>query len=156
MIPNGKVSPSLLSAFLATEYRVVVGDRDFVITIGATHPALDRVLDHRTWQVISAHNPDARPLEPSANEQRHRELMARVRSAGIGSWPAVNRSSDGDWPDEPGRLVVGAEPDWVHALAQEFDQVAIVAGQPGQPGRLWVYRSDRLPGTHPALVRIDS
>lgn len=155
MIPNVEARTSLLSAFLATEYRVAVGDRSLSIRIGASHSALDQALDHRDWHLISAHNPDARAVEPSTNEQRHRELLAAVHQADIDAWPALNRSADADWPDEPGLLLAGASPDWINARARDFDQVAIVAGQPGQPARLWVYRPDRLPGAHPDLVRIE-
>ena len=155
MIPDAEVSPSLLCAFLATEYRVVVDDQTHVITIGAIHTELDRALRHRAWHLISAHNPDARPLDRGANEERHRKLLARIDRAGLDAWPSVNRSRDGDWPDEPGRLVAGADSDWVHACARAFDQVAIVAGQPGRAARLWLYRSERLPNSHPLLTRIE-
>ena len=90
-----------------------------------------------------------------SNHQRHQALMTVIADANMESWPAINRSAGG-WPDEPGRLIVGAPADWVHARAREFGQVAVVAGQPGRPARLWVYRSERLPGDHPHLERIDS
>jgi hypothetical protein len=155
MIPDAEVSPSLLCAFLATEYRVVVDDQTHVISIGAIHTELDRALGHRAWYLISAHNPDARLLDRRANEERHRKLLARIEHAGIDAWSSVNRSRDGNWPDEPGRLVAGAPPDWIHACARACGQVAIVAGQPGQAARLWVYRSERLPDPHPLLTRIE-
>jgi len=150
-----EVNPSLLDAFLATDYCVETDAGERVITIGATHAELDRALDHRDWHLVSAHNPDARLLDPVENDRRHRQLLERIRNGGIDSWPAVNRSFESDWPDEPGRLLAGASTAWIHACARAFGQAAVVAGQAGQPARLWVYRSDRLPEENPHLIRID-
>lgn len=133
---------SLLQAFAATDYRVRVAGREFVVRPGCRHADLDAALDHRSWAIVTAFNPRGRRIDDADNRARHQRLLENVRGQGCEAHPAVNRDPLGDWPDETAVMIVAAGIDELDAIAAAFDQAAIVTGEPGRPAFLRLYGRD--------------
>ena len=128
----------LLQAFLQTEYVVLPRADAIAIGIGKCHRELDHILDHRSWAVVTACNPGAVAADAEANERRHQQLLAAIADAGLDFRPACNRDPRQQWPDEPSLLIINAESDWLVELTRRLGQLALVAGQPGDPAELWL------------------
>ncbi len=128
----------LLQAFLQTDYRILLRSGALDVTVCERHPRLDEIIMERDWAIVTAFNPGARIDAADINEQRHRQLLAAVADAGLDALPARNHDPHGQWPDEQSLLVIGAEPDWLIALAQHLGQLALVAGRPGGEAELWL------------------
>lgn len=131
----------LLQAFAGTEYHVEVEGQLFVVRVGRRHPGLDAALNEREWTILTAFNPGGEAHDDTGNAQHARELEARVHDRQWRHYPAVNRDPAAAWPDEPGLLVVEADPRSVDELARSFGQAATVAGQPGARACLRLYGS---------------
>jgi hypothetical protein len=142
----------LLQAFLQTDYRVLPRTDALGVVIGDYHPQLDEIIEQRDWAILTAFNPGASVDEPDANEHRHQQLLAAIADAGLDFLPACNRDPAGRWPDEPSLLMIGAEAEWLIALARRLGQLALVAGRPGRIAELWLVGGD-WPEALPAPVR---
>lgn len=129
----------LLQAFAATHYLARIDGSEYVIRAGRAHETLDAALAARPWAVLTAFNPRARRSDDETNLVRHRQLLDTVADRGWESHPAVNRDPEGIWPDETSLLVVDARPDALDAIAEAFDQAAIVTGRNSEPARLRLY-----------------
>lgn len=124
---------TLLQAFAATDYHVRVGGHEHVVRVGRSLHSLDTAVGHRPWAIVTACNPGARQLDRAHNRARHRKLLATVSERKLESHPAVNCDPAGEWPDEIALLIVGADLPALDALAEMFDQAAIVTGGSGRP-----------------------
>jgi hypothetical protein len=133
------MSNDLLNAFCETDYIVDIDDQRLCVCIGQAHPALDAVLGHRPWAIITADNPGARSQGSDNNLARRKALAAEVEQAGLESFASTHRARAADWQDEYGLLLRDPPSGWLHAQARRFGQLAIVHGQPGRPAQLWVY-----------------
>lgn len=144
----GNHPTELLQAFLKAEYAVAVNDREYVVRIGRTHPALDTAVGCCDWSIITPVNPGARVLDEDDNAARCSQLAASIRAAGLSHFPACNRDPEESWPDEPGFLVLEADRQRLDRLAYRFEQAGIVTGRPGRVAELRLYGDgwpDRLP-----------
>lgn len=133
---SDSLRPDLRAAFEATEYRVQPGRRVLVIRIGRPHPGLDRQLRHRPWAVITPCNPGAQRLDAAWNRQRLHDMRHRLEQEGLEHWPAINHDPRGEWPDEPGWLVVDIDLATAVRLGADWGQLAVVAADPGEPAGL--------------------
>lgn len=123
-------TPELEAAFRATTYRVDVGDEVFALRIGEAHPAFSSWLRRQgivNWGIVTACNPGGR-LAPDENAERSRCLEEALDERGWRHAPACNRADSGDWPDEVGFCVLGADEGALSRLAVAFGQAAIVVG----------------------------
>ncbi|WP_181918747.1 DUF3293 domain-containing protein [Wenzhouxiangella sediminis] len=130
---------SLLQAFAATDYRVRIAGRELIVRPGLRQPDLDEALRHRSWAIVTAFNPGGTRISAARNRARHRRLLDTVGEAGIEFHPAVNRDPGGDWPDEVALLLVDITRSRLDALADTFDQAAVVTGRPGRAAILRLY-----------------
>jgi hypothetical protein len=130
---------SLLDAFLATDYRVEIGARAYVLRIGQRHPEFDRAIGDRPWVSITACNPGAETRSEAANQRAHERLAQAAKAAGLAFWPALHQATDGSGMDEEALLVLAAKPEWIHHQARHFGQLGVVCGQPGEAAELWLY-----------------
>ncbi len=90
----------------------------------------------REWFIITPCNPRSELAREELNlfyfNQLRYELDARA-----GQWiKALNRDPNGEWPDEPGFLVVDAERTWMMDMGRRFYQNAIVSAVKGEAPRL--------------------
>lgn len=129
-----RITPGTRREFRETEYRVRLSRGGHaVIRIGKALPReLQDLLESEQtpWGFITAWNPFARKAPRERNRLRQRELLGAmcehevILRAGVG----VGRHAARDWR-EPSLFVVGLEFDVLDALAQRFDQAAIVRGR---------------------------
>lgn len=122
------------AAYRATAFRVDAPGGGFDLRIGAHAPELDALLDlagARCWAYVTAHNPGGRLRDAAANEADQRRLVERVRHTGLTAIVGRGIGADGAWPPEESLLILDLARDAAIALAREFGQEALVAGDRG-------------------------
>ena len=125
-----ELTPELLAAYRATEYRVQ-GDRPFCIRIGRASPEADRWLVEKgleTWGFITACNPFSRSLSDSENAERQLELRQELIRRGLPPISALGIDPHGAWPGEPSFWVMGISRRDLLELGTSFGQFAVVFG----------------------------
>jgi hypothetical protein len=123
------ISPRLLSAYRATEYRV----GGITLRIGRASSRLDALLARihtRGAVLITACNPRSRRMPARWNERAMARLAALLRNRTI----LLAQSGQGAWQEQQ-FLVVGAVA-WAARLARRFGQNAIVLLVRGRPPAL--------------------
>lgn len=132
---------ALERAFRATTYQVETPEGIFSLRIGISNPAFDDFLRRKavhTWAVITACNPGG-VRHDQKNAQRQMQLRDRLQALGWFSLPASTLADDGQWPAEPGFLLLQIGEEEVSPLAAEFSQLAFVCGDRGTAPRLvWI------------------
>lgn len=136
-------SPELEAAFRATVYRIETPAGRFDLRVGQALPGAfaDWLAAQKLafWGVVTAYNPASRRLPDEINRQASVALFEAASAAGWRAFPACNLADAGDWPPEPGWLLLGGDEAGLCALAQGFAQVAVVCGARGEAPRLhWV------------------
>ena len=132
-------SAELEAAYRRADYCVALGGGELVLRIGVHETAADARLRaeagvRASWAIVTPCNPrsDIGAGNAAALERFALELQAR-------GWPqlrSVNRDPAGDWPDEPGALLIDIALPAAIGLGRLFDQNAIVAGELGRAPRL--------------------
>jgi hypothetical protein len=139
-MPGAGDRAALAQAYRATTYRVYVARRARIdLHPGRRCIALDRLLARigaRHWAFITAWNPRSRSLPGWRNAKRQRDLLARLRTAGLQALPAAGIPATGNWSAEESLFVPGLAPGAARTLARVFGQNAILAGRRGGPARL--------------------
>lgn len=135
------------AAYRRTVYRVT-GRGDAApgatvdLRIGRTDPALTDLLCREGGAgaaIVSACNPGSRRVPDPVNESAHRALERAVAAGGWAWLPALALDPLGDWPAEPGLLILGIERSAALRLARRFGQNALVRVEPGTaPQLIWV------------------
>lgn len=135
-------STSLEAAFCATIYRVDLPGACIDLHIGLESPAFDAFLRAQgasCWAILTACNPQAVRLSNEANQRHQARLLVRLAELGWLFFAACNLADAGDWPAEPGCLILQVNEEELRALAVEFSQRAMVYGETGSPPRLlWI------------------
>lgn len=141
--PLGAVDAAKDTAFRATTYRVSTDAGVFDLRINQRHTAFAAFLKNRgvsSWAIVTACNPAAQRHTPADNARRQQRLLAHVQAAGWrlrqDCFHARNCADGGDWPDEPGLLLLGIDAARARALAHAFGQLACVYGETGGVARL--------------------
>jgi hypothetical protein len=128
-------------SYLNTIYRVRAPEGTIAIRIGEPCPALERVLEEvgaATWAFITACNPYSQTLTAEVNAQRQAQLEQMLAEAGLAMIPGEGVGIDGDWPLEASVLVLGLKREQAIAIAQVWEQNAIVYGERGGlPELVW-------------------
>ena len=122
------ISAATLDAYRQTLYRVWA-EPAFVLSIGQYSLALARL--HAEYGVassafITACNPQSRVLPPHENTLRQQALLEMVCENGWPSMAGVAQAASGSWPEEASLLVLGVGRQQACALAQSFEQNALV------------------------------
>ncbi len=92
--------------------------------------------DISSVQLITAHNPRARLLRRSENQERNRLLHDDLTRAGLRVVDAVTRSPDNSWSEES-FAVLDADTDTVLDLARRYEQTAILRWTTGRVRVVW-------------------
>lgn len=124
----GKISPELLAAYQATQYRVTGHVPAFTLRIGQRSPELLAHYGDSAQQsaaFITAWNPRSEACFCDANEARQRHLIVELEENQISYFLGEGVSADGLWR-EPSLLALGIEFAKVKALAEKFEQNAFV------------------------------
>lgn len=127
------------AAYRATRYCA----GEFVVQIGRRHGDLDAYLARcgcRSWAYLTAANPRSQCLGEAENKARMADLQGRLTALGhsflSGASVAAAPALHGDWPPEPGLLVLGIGRRQACALAAAFAQNALVLGRRGGRAKL--------------------
>ena len=125
---QSKLEPGLIAAYKNTLFQANVGDEVITLRVGQQCPELQKVFEQHnvtTACYITAHNPFGRLLTKQDNEARNARLLAELASlypvfGGVGVDPV------GEWEGEASFLALGASKDASLALAEVWEQNAVV------------------------------
>jgi hypothetical protein len=132
-------TPDLAAAYVHTTYWVDARPEPLALRIDEASPALDRMLSERSvsrWAFVTAWNPRSQLRAHWYNVSRHETLLRTLRRAGWQWLPALAHGDAGDWPAEPGVLILGITRAQAYRLGRRFRQNAVVAGERGRAARL--------------------
>jgi hypothetical protein len=131
------LSDELLNAYRAAEY-IVFGDRRLVLRIGEPNAELEELLcaqGKSSAAFITAANPRGEKRSDVENGVANAALQSYVTAAGYAHYWAEGRDPSGSW-SEPSFLVIGISRGNAAALAQLFEQNAIVFCELGRAPEL--------------------
>lgn len=75
---------------------------------------------------ITAFNPESKRLPAEENAARHARLGEKLKALGVKKMPAAGLDPEGEWPPEPGYLVLNMKDEDVVAFGREYQQNAVV------------------------------
>jgi hypothetical protein len=125
---QSKLEPDLIVAYKNTLFQANVSDEVITLRVGQQCPALQTVFEQhnvKTACYITAHNPFGRLLTKPENDDRN----ARMRTKLVCVYPifdGVGVDPNGEWEGEASFLALGASKDVSLALAEEWEQNAVV------------------------------
>lgn len=131
----------LEEAFRQTRYVVLLPDGELELRIGRRDADAERRLVAQTgmsrgWHLVTPCNPEAKLAPPATNDALLTAFHLELRAWG-GAWHAtLTRAARPGWPEEPGALIVDADPAWVQGVAARFRQRAYVSAELGAAPRL--------------------
>ncbi len=122
------------TAYRNTVYRVFPRGRadgagSLDLRIGPADPGLTDLLCRegvRGGAFVTACNPGSQRVTDTANERAQQALARAVARAGLTSLSAVALDPEGNWPAEPGLVILGIGLDEALRLAARFGQNALV------------------------------
>lgn len=125
---NSGIDPVTLRAYLETEYQVY-GAKPFTLKVGTVCPALAEL--HTIHAVknsafITACNPFSTLLDKTDNAARHTKLREMLIHRGFVIFEGIGKHPAGDWPGEPGFLILGIRLEAASALGNQLEQNAII------------------------------
>jgi hypothetical protein len=129
----------LTTAYRATEYRFRGDDHEGVVRIGERCLWLEALLQRAsmtTWAYITACNPNSIELSDMDNAARMGELRSEVQQLKLPYLPGKAIDPTAKWPAEPSLLILGISLDDAVKLGRRFGQLALVAGELGEPACL--------------------
>lgn len=119
---------NLLRAYRETDYHVHAAP-PLVLRIGEACDGLAPLLDRHgvaTAAFLTAWNPFSRPTPGAENDAAQARLAAWIAWAGFARLDGEGRGRDGDWPAEPGFLILGIPRQAAEGLSRTFGQNAFV------------------------------
>ena len=119
----------LIDAYHQTEYRVLLGEKSFNLTIGQYCQALKGLFDDegvRSATFITAWNPRSQLCDENQNKQRQRTLKAELCRKGFRVIPGFGEDPSGKWPGEESIFVLGIDKSSAIAVGYQYEQNAIV------------------------------
>ncbi|MGL4313496.1 MAG: DUF3293 domain-containing protein [Sphingomonas sp.] len=122
------LSAALIAGYRATRY-LVQTEPPLALRIDQPDAGLAALLQSHAVSeaaIVCAANPRSEQLPDSENAARHRALEAAIARLGLGAIATRHVADAGNWPDEPGLLVLGASAPTGAELGQRFGQNAIV------------------------------
>ena len=136
VLSDTHIADHLLDSYRQTDYQVH-GPVPFSLKIGQpSEPLLQLYKHHRCAcaAFITACNPYSQKLTPTANAQRHLDLMADLTSRSLIFIEGIGIGQDSDWPGEASCLIFGLALVASRVLGHKFNQNAIVwCGQVAHP-----------------------
>lgn len=134
----GRTPPTLgelARLYAAAHYFVAVGRQEWLFQVGQMAEDVERQLQARSFQFVTAWNPHSRPAGAQGNLEAGQALEARLRESGLACHRALGCNAQGG-AIEHGWLVLDVAPEQADALAREFGQAGTVYWRAGEPVRL--------------------
>lgn len=149
--PDPQSLDLLLQAYRATTYHVLLraaphAEQIIPVRVGTAPAWPAKLMDKNTkWHIITAYNPGSTRFGLKANQQRQQHLAKLIEQAGLSTFSTIAVADAGDWPAEPGLLVLNATGRQIQAWCRQFEQLAVIGGsghgpawlQFSQPGPPW-------------------
>lgn len=132
------------AVYRKAEYQVMLPAAALTFQIGRYDEQAERLLRaetelQREWFIITPCNPRSELAREALNLFYFNELRYQLEASSSRWFKARNRDPGGEWPDEPGFLVIDAERPWIMDLGRRFHQNALVAAKLGEaPRLLWL------------------
>ncbi|MDC8445864.1 MAG: DUF3293 domain-containing protein [Nitrosomonas sp.] len=125
---HSAVDSTLIQAYRETEYRIH-GATPCILTVGVICPVLAEL--HKTHAVtesafITACNPFSTLLNETDNAERHAKFRQLLKQRGFAVLEGIGKHPAGDWPGEPGFLILGISLEAARTLASQLEQNAII------------------------------
>ena len=136
------LSENLITTYLNADY-VVASQPPVTLIIGKQSKGLDALLkasQSQTAALITAFNPQGLILCDSVNRNNNQRLLEEIEVGHFSSLPAEGRSKTGDWPNEPGYLILGIDLHDAKRLGRAFNQNALLFIGYGHPVELVLLR----------------
>ena len=132
----------LETAYRATTYRVFLPGGLVELRLDQPSEALRAWLKSsaaREFAILTAHNPDAQPLDAVANMARQSQMELELLEEGFEPYAGENEADNGDWPIEETCCVINIGLAEAIALGAKYGQNAVVHGtMDGVPRLLWI------------------
>ena len=125
---QSKLEPDLIAAYKNTLFQARVGDDVITLIVGQKCPALQAVFEQHnvtTACYITAYNPFGRLLTRQENEDRNARMRTKLATV-YPIFDGVGVDPNGEWEGEASILVLGASKDVSLALAEAWEQNAVV------------------------------
>ena len=125
---HSKLEPDLIAAYKNTSFQANVGNEAITLIAGQKCRALQAVFEqHNVTSAcyITAFNPFGRLLRKQENEARNAQLLAELASL-YTVFEGVGVDPNGEWEGEPSFLALGISKDASLALAEAWEQNAVV------------------------------
>ena len=126
----------LRKAYAGTSYLVLADGSEIAARIAETSDELDAFLAAQgagRGVFITAANPMSKPRSAEENQAANRRLAERL--TGYRVFPHVGQSDESGWRED-GFFVLDIATPAAVALAEEFEQFAIVVAEAGKPAEL--------------------
>lgn len=133
----------LLKAYLRAVYEFTANGDTYRLRPGDSDSAGTRWLaaNAREWTFVTAFNPGSGALCATENEARHENLVRELDRRGWRYLPAQGLDPGGEWPAEPGALILDRPLAETAQLARDMDQSAVLHGQADTGPRVMVLES---------------
>ena len=125
---QSKLGPDLIAAYKNTLFQTRVGDDVITLIVGQKCPELQAVFEQHdvtTACYITAYNPFGRLLTKRENEDRSAQMRSELASV-YPIYGGVGVDPNGEWEGETSFLALGAPKDASLALAEAWEQNAVV------------------------------
>lgn len=139
MLPDSiasSISPSLIQAYLAADYRVEA-EPAFVLKVGVSNPPLARLLQQTKCDCaayLTACNPWSQDVGAADNAARQAALSRVLTGRSLRFIEGVGQDSQGEWPGEASFLILGLSLEAARALGRQHEQNALIwCGQDAVP-----------------------
>jgi hypothetical protein len=123
------ISQELISAFLATDYRVRSDTGPFVLRIGQRSNELSDLFERtglKSAAFITAENPFSVSVSDKDNHASHSRLCEDLARLSLQFFEGEGQGDDETWPAEKSVLILGIERDDAGSLGTKYGQNAIV------------------------------
>lgn len=132
----------LETAYRATTYRVFLPGGLVELRLDQASEAMCAWLTSsaaREFVILTAHNPDARPLDAEANVARQSQMELELLAQGFETYAGENEADSGDWPLEETCCVINIGLAEACALGAKYGQNALLHGtMDGVPRLIWI------------------
>lgn len=128
MLSETVISPSLIQAYLETDYGVNA-DPAFVLKVGVFSEPLARLLEHHHCDCaayLTACNPLSQDAGAAENAVRQAELSRELTERSLRFIEGVGQDSQGKWPGEASFLILGLSLEASRALGRKHAQNAFL------------------------------
>lgn len=141
----------LLQAYLDAHYGITLADGTrTVLHVGCHAAALERSMPASGYTLLTAWNPQSRPVDDDANRAADAALQADLAALALPRLRTCASDAGGGWREE-GWLVAGLDAGQADRLARRYRQAGILHWRHGEAVRLRMYLP-RPPGAVPAHV----